>query len=87
MVKEEDKSSVLKVAEGKEDLEMIVTRHSQFTVPINFINIYGEQECRVSKEVLKDNWNKVLDVVANIERKGELAVIFGDLNEPLNPKC
>ena len=36
----------LKVDEGENEDEFIVTRHGQFQKPINIINVYGEQECR-----------------------------------------
>ena len=35
LVKEEDNDNVIKAAEGSDDNEYIVTRHSQFAVPIN----------------------------------------------------
>ena len=37
-------------------------------VPINIINIYGNQEGRTSNDDIKDNWNVILENVSNIER-------------------
>ena len=45
-IKNKDVKDTLKVFEGKDDEEMIITRHGQFDIPINVINIYGSQECR-----------------------------------------
>ena len=41
--------NVLKIAEGQENDELIVTRHSQFDPPINIINVYGRdlQESKI----------------------------------------
>ena len=80
LIKESEKGNTLKVKEGKDGKEFIVTRHSQFLVPINVINIYGEQECRTSKEKIKENWDEILEIVNHIEGKGEHVVISGDLN-------
>ena len=52
-VHEEGSNSVLKVAEGTENDEFIITRHSQFSTPINIINVYGETESRCSEGEVK----------------------------------
>ena len=71
----------MKVFEGENDNEMLITRHSQFSTPINILNIYGEQENRTSKEIIQDKWSKVLNEVSKVEAKEELLVIFGDMNK------
>ena len=48
-VKNQDAMHTLKVKEGIEDDEYLITRHSQFVIPINVVNIYGEQEGRMEK--------------------------------------
>ena len=45
---EEDSDDCIKVDEGDGNNEVLVTRHSQFFVPINIINVYGKQENRSS---------------------------------------
>ena len=65
-VEESDTDNVLKVSEGKESNEYIVTRHSQFSTPINIINVYGSQECRVSKETIKNQWDEIMMEVKRI---------------------
>ena len=74
----------MKVAEGEGDLEMMITRHSQFQIPLNIINLYGEQECRSSREKILENWEKVLQAIDKIESKGELLILQGDLNKHLS---
>ena len=70
----------LKTSEGDDSQEHIVTRHDKFIVPINIINIYGEQECRVAKDKIESNWLKILEELDEIETRSEYAVIAGDLN-------
>ena len=38
--------STMKVKEGEENDEYVITRHSQFLTPVNIINVIGESECR-----------------------------------------
>ena len=38
-----DKNSFVKLSQGENDDEYLVTRHSNFLMPLNTINVYGEQ--------------------------------------------
>ena len=38
------KESFMKIKEGDNDDEYLITRHSNFKTPLNLINVYGEQE-------------------------------------------
>ena len=58
-VLDKDASDTLKVSEGSNNNEYMITKHSQFEVPINVINIYGEQEGRVSKDEVFEKWQNV----------------------------
>ena len=40
-VSEADRCYTLKVGGEKSDLEMVITRHSQFVTPVNVLNVYG----------------------------------------------
>ena len=44
--------SALKVSEGTQNNEFIITRHGQFSPPINVLNIYGPQESKTGKDIL-----------------------------------
>ena len=70
----------LKVYEDNVGQELLVTRHDQFNVPINVINIYGQVESRCTVDSIDDRWRVVIDQVKKIEAKGELLVLIGDLN-------
>ena len=71
-----DAPNCLKVNEGSGDDEFIITRHSQFQVPINILNIYGETESRSSTNEIKDRWERIMAEVAKIEMKGEAAKLL-----------
>ena len=47
-VLDKDAGQTLKVSEGTEGNEYIITRHNQFKNPINVINVYGDVESRTS---------------------------------------
>ena len=72
LVKVNDKENTLKIREGKEGKEYVVTRHYQFKVPINILNIYGEQECRTRHEEIKQIWDDIFKIIKNIEDKGDI---------------
>ena len=71
------------IEEGMDENELIVTRHSQFMTPINIINIYGQQECRIPKETVGKHWNELLEIVGKIEARKEMVVIIGDFSRRL----
>ena len=71
----------LKVAEGENNNEYIITRHSQFMIPVNIINVYGEQENRTSAEEIRKNWYELVEEIVKIEAKGEKFILIGDLNK------
>ena len=56
-VRNKDAIHTLKVIEGLDDDEFLVTRHGQFATAINVMNIYGQQECRTGREKLEQNWD------------------------------
>ena len=74
-VKNAEAKDALKIIEGV-DNEYLVTRHSQFLVPINLINVYGEQERRCSVDELRNNWDKILAEVSRIEARNEHIMIL-----------
>ena len=41
-IKNVDAMHVLKVTEGENENEFLITQHCQFVVPINIINVYGQ---------------------------------------------
>ena len=79
---------------GEGDDEFIITRHNQFYTPINIVNLYGEQESRVGNDEVESRWNRVVDELNVIERRGEEVLLLGDMNKHVgdiipgnHPKC
>ena len=50
----------MKVRDGVDKDEFIITRHSQFRIPINIINVYGETESRDKNEAVEDRWHRMV---------------------------
>ena len=80
LVRNENVSNVLKVTEGQKDNEFLITRHSQFVIPINMILIYGEQESRVKYSEIDEKWEELMVEVKKIEARGEAVMSLGDFN-------
>ena len=76
-----ESSECIRVEEGKEENEYILTRHSQFKRPINILNLYGQQECRMQRQETDKHWNEILELVAKVESRDESLVIIGDINK------
>ena len=79
-IKLSESKGTLQTFEGKDDLELIITRHSQFKTPINVINFYGAVESRAKKEDINSRWHSIQQQIAKIEANGELLVLIGDFN-------
>ena len=80
-VKNKDKDDFIKICEGDQNDEFLVTRHVNFIKPLNVINIYGEQECRSKKADIEDRWGRILTEVLKIERRNEFILLIGDMNK------
>ena len=63
-VKNKDSINTLKVFEGANDDEVLITRHGQFETAVNVINVYGSQECRTSRDKIQENWGIVLQEIS-----------------------
>ena len=81
LVKESDLKDTLKVSEGSGDNEYLVTRHSQFSIPVNIIVVYGEQESRTKAEEVERKWDEVMEEVKKIEAREEACIVLGDFNK------
>ena len=80
-VQSKDKDNFVKICEGAENDEYLVTRHSNFLTAVNIVNIYGEQESWHSKIEIEERWGRILKEIKKIEQRKELALIIGDLNK------
>ena len=76
-----EKSSTLKIVEGENKDEFIITRHGKFQRAINCINYYGEQESRTDKIEIEERWARLTKIMKDIENNDEEAILIGDLNK------
>ena len=74
------KANTVKVAEGQEGDEYIITRIDNVLPPVNIVNIYGQQESRTQKEEILASWMRLREDLSRIESSGEGVLIVGDLN-------
>ena len=79
-VRRKELEETLKTFEGKDDLELIIPRHSQFTTTVDIINFYGVVESRAKKEDIDRRWNIIKSQITKIEAEGEFLILIGDLN-------
>ena len=80
-VRDDESIDCLKVTEGQDCNEFIITRHSKFQTPINVINLYSCQENRTAVNVIRDQWQEIVEEVVKIEAKKENLIIIGDFNK------
>ena len=77
----DEKSTTLKILEGDNKDEFIVSRHGQFVRPINIVNNYGETESRTSRAEIQEKWSRLTKILNDIENRGEEAILIGDQNK------
>ena len=81
LVKKSEIEDFIKVGEGADLDEYLVTRHSQFLIPINIVNVYGEIENRFTREQVEDRFDRICEELNKIELRGEQAILIGDMNK------
>ena len=82
-VADEDAETVLKLSEGHDGNEYIITRHSKFLKPINVINYYGCVESRHTVDEVEEKWKEIVDEMLKIEARDEEIIAVGDFNKHL----
>ena len=71
----------MKIKEGENDDEYLITRYSNFKTLLNLINVYSEQESWVSATDVQDRWGRILEDIHIIERRNEDIILLGDLKK------
>ena len=76
--------NTVKVAEGREGDEYLVTRYDHIHPALNIINYYGEQEKgdeeKGKKEKIMESWRRLLEDIKEIENRKENMLLIGDMN-------
>ena len=80
-IKEDEAKECLKVSEGQNTNEYLVTRHNKFQIPINVINVYSCQENRTSVNQIREEWQEIVEEIIKIETKKEHIILIGDFNK------
>ena len=77
------KQNTVKVGEGRDNDEYLITRLDHCDPPLNIINMYGNQECRARKDDILEGWARLIKDVREIECRGEFCLLMGDLNRKI----
>ena len=80
-IRKDENQFCLKVDEGENDDEFLITRHCQFLKPINICNVYGEQESRNKNYEIEERWSRICDQLKIIEDRNEEVILIGDMNK------
>ena len=74
------KHNAIKIGEGKDEDEYIITRFDHTIPAINIVNTYGSQESKTSKDEIDKSWYRMMKDVKEIEDRNEAVIIIGDMN-------
>ena len=83
LVSNEVKSQALKVTEGEEKDEFLLTRLGHVVPAVNVLNVYGGIEARMTKQEVTENWIKIKKEITKIKEREEGLVIIGDMNRAI----
>ena len=71
----------VKVSEGKDGDEYVITRLEHVIPAVNVINVYGNIESRAGgKDNILERWMRLMKKVKAIKERGEGILIIGDMN-------
>ena len=77
------KPYTVKVTEGKDGDEYIISRMEHVVPALNVVNIYGQQESRTGKDEITASWLRLRKDLEEIEDRGEAVLVLGDLNRAI----
>ena len=80
LVANQVKAHAVKVKEGEDDDEFLITRLGHVVPAVNILNIYGGIESRMSKQKVLENWVRVMKEINLVRERNEGLIIIGDLN-------
>ena len=80
VVKNSLKPYTVKVQEGADDDEYLVTRIDNVKPAINIVNVYGGQESRMDKQDVLEAWGRLKKELDKIKEKDENCILLGDFN-------
>ena len=75
------KPSTVKVMEGEDDDEFLITRLEHIIPPINIVNVCGEIEGRCTNEEIKLRFERLKKELDKIRREKEACILISDMNK------
>ena len=82
-VAEDLQQRTIKVGEGVEDDEYLITRLDHCHPALNIVNVYGSQESRSGKDEIFESWRRLMKSVDEIFSRGESVLLLGDFNRSI----
>ena len=88
-VANELKQHTVRVKEGLENDEYLITRLDHVSPPVNIMNVYGGQETRMTNQEILDNWINMKAEIMEIKNRDEGLILIGDINRSIGrqPRC
>ena len=83
IVKNNLKAHTIKVKEGEDEDEFLITHLDHINPPINIINIYGGIEERMDNQDILETWGRLKIEIDNIKDRQESCVLIGDFNRAI----
>ena len=80
------KSHAIKVKEGEEKDEFLITRLDNINPPLNIINVYGGIEERMDRQEVLENWGRIKSEIDKIGERNEFCLLIGDLNRAIGAR-
>ena len=77
------KQYAVKVREGEDTDEYLVTRLNHVVPAVNIINVYGGIEGRMSKQEVMESWTRLNKEITDIKERQEGLVLIGDMNRAI----
>ena len=79
-VRTEWKSHTVKISEGKNENEYLVTRLDNIKPAVNIINVYGKIEDRMEDLEILESWGEIKREIDDIQARHESCIVLGDFN-------
>ena len=73
----------MKVKEGEDNNEYLITRLDYMHPAFNIVNVYGGQESRMGKQEVLESWGRLKIDVNAIKARNENCLIIGDCNRAI----
>ena len=77
------RSYSVKVGEGREGDDYLITRLDHIRPALNVVNVYGENESRAGSQRIMEAWIRLKDDLDKIKKRGEMILIMGDMNRAI----